>query len=84
MWPAWPLSQRTVRCPPRASTAGLSSGLGLRHYPVSAASRRDCSLLEWRHPETHEIHWRLERRRSAFTIVGYVWSKSLFRKERTR
>ena len=22
-------------------------------------------MLEWRHPETHEIHWRLERRKSA-------------------
>jgi len=22
-------------------------------------------MREWRHPETHEIHWRLERRRSA-------------------
>src|SRR5690349_7441930 len=21
-------------------------------------------ISEWRHPETHEIHWRLERRRS--------------------
>ncbi len=21
-------------------------------------------MLEWRHPETHEIHWRLERRKS--------------------
>ncbi len=22
-------------------------------------------LKEWRHPETHEIHWRLERRRAS-------------------
>ena len=22
-------------------------------------------MLEWRHPDTHEIHWRLERRKSA-------------------
>ena len=22
-------------------------------------------MLEWRHPNTHEIHWRLERRKSA-------------------
>ena len=22
-------------------------------------------LREWRHPETHEVHWRLERRRAA-------------------
>src|SRR6187200_2750583 len=22
-------------------------------------------MSEWRHPETHEIHWRLERRRAA-------------------
>jgi hypothetical protein len=22
-------------------------------------------MLEWRHPTTHEIHWRLERRKSA-------------------
>src|SRR4051794_13524500 len=22
-------------------------------------------LREWRHPETHEIHWRLERRKAA-------------------
>jgi len=22
-------------------------------------------LREWRHPQTHEIHWRLERRRAA-------------------
>src|SRR5213596_2867545 len=22
-------------------------------------------MREWRHPETHEVHWRLERRRSA-------------------
>ena len=22
-------------------------------------------MLEWRHPQTHEVHWRLERRRSA-------------------
>ena len=22
-------------------------------------------MLEWRHPETYEIHWRLERRKSA-------------------
>lgn len=22
-------------------------------------------MREWRHPDTHEIHWRLERRRSA-------------------
>ena len=21
-------------------------------------------MLEWRHPSTHEIHWRLERRKS--------------------
>ena len=21
-------------------------------------------MLEWRHPETHEVHWRLERRKS--------------------
>jgi hypothetical protein len=21
-------------------------------------------MREWRHPDTHEIHWRLERRRS--------------------
>ncbi len=21
-------------------------------------------MLEWRHPDTHEIHWRLERRKS--------------------
>ena len=22
-------------------------------------------MREWRHPDTHEVHWRLERRRSA-------------------
>src|SRR6478752_3170993 len=22
-------------------------------------------MLEWRHPKTHEIHWRLERRKAA-------------------
>jgi hypothetical protein len=22
-------------------------------------------MLEWRHPDTHEVHWRLERRKSA-------------------
>jgi hypothetical protein len=22
-------------------------------------------MREWRHPETHEVHWRLERRRSS-------------------
>ena len=22
-------------------------------------------MSEWRHPETHEIHWRLERRKAA-------------------
>ena len=22
-------------------------------------------MREWRHPETHEIHWRLERRKAA-------------------
>jgi hypothetical protein len=22
-------------------------------------------MREWRHPDTHEIHWQLERRRSA-------------------
>jgi len=22
-------------------------------------------MKEWRHPDTHEIHWRLERRRSS-------------------
>src|SRR5690242_3391677 len=24
-------------------------------------------LSEWRHPETHEVHWRLERRKAART-----------------
>jgi hypothetical protein len=24
-------------------------------------------LSEWRHPETHEMHWRLERRKAART-----------------
>jgi hypothetical protein len=22
-------------------------------------------MREWRHPDTHEVHWRLERRKSA-------------------
>jgi hypothetical protein len=22
-------------------------------------------MREWRHPETHEIHWRLERRKAS-------------------
>jgi len=22
-------------------------------------------MREWRHPDTHEVHWRLERRRAA-------------------
>jgi len=22
-------------------------------------------MREWRHPNTHEVHWRLERRKSA-------------------
>ena len=25
----------------------------------------NCRLREWRHPDTHEIHWLLERRKSA-------------------
>lgn len=27
-------------------------------------------MLEWRHPITHEIHWRLERRKSAHPSQG--------------
>ena len=33
--------------------------------PPCAAARFECRMSEWRHPETGEIHWRLERRKAA-------------------
>ena len=33
--------------------------------PDRAAPGFEYRMREWRHPQTHEIHWRLERRKAA-------------------
>ena len=33
--------------------------------PIVLLPGFDYRMSEWRHPQTHEIHWRLERRRAA-------------------
>ena len=33
--------------------------------PVVLLPGFEYRMSEWRHPQTHEIHWRLERRKSA-------------------
>jgi len=33
-------------------------------HPLLLLPRVEVRMREWRHPDTHEIHWRLERRRS--------------------
>jgi len=33
--------------------------------PVVLLPGFEYRMSEWRHPSTHEIHWRLERRKSA-------------------
>ena len=33
--------------------------------PIVLLPGYEYRMLEWRHPTTHEIHWRLERRKSA-------------------
>ncbi len=32
--------------------------------PIVLLPGYEYRMLEWRHPETHEIHWRLERRKA--------------------
>ena len=34
------------------------------HIPIVLLPGLKYRMLEWRHPNTHEIHWRLERRKS--------------------
>jgi hypothetical protein len=33
--------------------------------PIVLLLGSEYRMREWRHPDTHEVHWRLERRRSA-------------------
>ena len=33
--------------------------------PIVLVPGFEYRMREWRHPDTHEVHWRLERRRSA-------------------
>jgi hypothetical protein len=33
--------------------------------PIVLLPGFECRLREWRHPDTHEVHWLLERRKSA-------------------
>ena len=44
---------------------GVVAPASAEPIPIVLAPGFEYRMREWRHPETHEIHWRLERRRSA-------------------
>ena len=44
---------------------GAVAPASLDPIPIVLLPGFEYRMSEWRHPDTHEIHWRLERRRSA-------------------
>ena len=61
-----PLPTKPV--PSESRTRRSSSGVALASpepIPTVLLPGFEYRMREWRHPETHEVHWLLERRKSA-------------------
>jgi hypothetical protein len=44
---------------------GAAAPASAEPSPIVVLPGFEYRMREWRHPSTHEVHWRLERRRSA-------------------
>jgi len=63
-WAAWAF---WLKCEVLGSNAGTpnSGPVSPDPIPVVLPPSFKYRMREWRHPDTHEIHWHLERRKSA-------------------
>jgi hypothetical protein len=67
----WRSSPRRSPRNPRSSPADAKIVVGAvapaspDPIPIVLLPGFEYRMREWRHPDTHEVHWRLERRRSS-------------------
>ena len=60
-----PIPATSPFIPPNAKIAvGVVAPASPEPIPIVLLPGFEYRMIEWRHPETHEIHWRLERRKA--------------------